>query len=172
MRLPFFRSRSPRWVHTLGRDSGAADHPAPPPLQPRELVDVVGIGQTETVHGVALTLLSVERYREGHIALFRLRRARGRTEREFPTPDLSLVVTPAGTVPYRFWMMSCSGSGMPPEVEHRQSYAIVPAPPSDAGDIIIEVREISWKRYGSGTYKVVSVDTGPWRFKNQRDTTA
>lgn len=61
---------------------------------------------------------------------------------------------------------------MPPEVEHRQSYAIVPAPPSDGGEAVIEVREIAWKRYGSGTYKVVSVDTGPWRFKVRHEATA
>ena len=135
-----------------------------PTRQPRELIDVVGIGQTETVNGVALTLLSLERYREGHIALFRLHRARGRLELEFPSPDLKLAVTPEGTVPYRFWMMSGTGGGMPRELEYRQSYAIVPAPPSGVGEVVIEVREISWKRYGAGTYKVVSVDTGPWRF--------
>jgi hypothetical protein len=175
MRLPFFRSRSPRRVFTFsyGVDTGcvlteaeaATDHAVPkPPPQPRELVDVVGIGKTETVNGVALTLLSVERYREGHIALFRLHRARGRSEREFPSPEFDLAITPEATVPYRFWMMGGTGGGMPPEVEHRQSYAIVPAPPSGAGEFVIEVREISWKRYDSGTYKVVSVDTGPWRF--------
>jgi hypothetical protein len=164
MRLPFLRARPSSMVHTLGRDTGAADHPPPPP-QPRELIDVVGVGRTETVNGVALTLLSVERYREGHIALFRLHHARGRLEREFPSPDFDLVVTPKGTVPYRFWMMSGSGGGgVHGEVEHRRSYAIVPAPPSDAAEIVIEVREISWKRYSSGTYNVVSVDAGPWRF--------
>jgi hypothetical protein len=30
------------------------------------------------------------------------------------------------------------------------------------------VREISWKQYGSGTFKVVAVDTGPWRFSLKR----
>jgi hypothetical protein len=169
MRLPFFRSRSPRRVYTsrsvytFGRDTGAADHPTPPPPQPRELVDVIGVGQTETVNGVALTLLSVERYREGHIALFRLHRARGRSEREFPSPEFDLAVTPAGTVPYRSWMMGGSGGGMR-ELEYRQSYAIVPAPPSGASEVVIEVRAISWKWYSSGTNKVVSVDPGPWRF--------
>jgi hypothetical protein len=42
----------------FGHDPGVADHlaPPPPPPQPRGLVDVVGVGQTETVNGVALTL--------------------------------------------------------------------------------------------------------------------
>jgi hypothetical protein len=150
----------------LTEGEAGAEHavPAPPP-QPRELIDVLGIGQTETVSGVALTLLSLERYREGHIALFRLHRARGRLEREFPSPELDLAITPEGTVPYRFWMMGGGGGGGTRELEFRYSYAIVPAPPSDASEVVIEVRAISWKRYGAGTYKVVSVDPGPWRFR-------
>jgi hypothetical protein len=112
---------------------------------------------------VALTLLSVERYREGHVVLFRVFRARGRLEREFPSPHLELAVIPEGTVPYHCWMMSGGGGGMR-ELEFRQSYAIVPAPPSDAAETVIEVRAISWDRYDGGTRRVVSVDPGPWRF--------
>jgi len=134
-----------------------------PPPQPRVLVDVIGVGRTETAGGVALTLLSVERYREGHVALFRLVRARGRFERDYPSPHLELVVLPEGAAPYRFWMMGGSGGGMR-ELEYRQSYAIVPAPPSDTSETVIEVREISWERYRAGARKVVSVDGGPWRF--------
>jgi hypothetical protein len=168
MRLPFFRSRSSRTAFTALQAIGKAAHPSPPPPpQPRELIDVVGIGRTETVGGVALTLLSVERYREGHIALFRLLRARGFFEHEFPSPRLQLSVMPEGTVPYRFWMNGGGGGGMV-ELEFRQSYVIVPAPPSDSGETVIEVRTISWERYSAGTYKVVSVDTGPWRFTIKR----
>jgi len=134
------------------------------PPQPRELIDVIGIGLTEKVAGVALTLLSLERYQEGHIALFRLFRARGAFEREFPTPRLELAVMPEEITPYRFWMMGGTGGGMQ-ELEYRQSYAIVPAPPRGASDTIIEVRAILWERYGAGTRKVVSMDTGPWRFR-------
>lgn len=171
MRLPFFRPRSSHRLFTFGRDTGTADQavPAPPP-QPRELVDVVGIGLTETVGGVALTLLSLERYREGHIALFRLHRARGRLELEFPSPHLDLAVMPEATIPYRVWMNGGSGGGIGGgmELEFRQSYVIVPAPPSNASETVIEVRAISWERYRAGTYKVVSVDTGPWRFRISR----
>jgi hypothetical protein len=135
-----------------------------PPPQPRELIDVLGVGVTETVGGVGLTLLSLERYREGYIALFRLFRARGRFELEFPSPHLELSVTPETAAPYRFWMMSGSGGGGMRELEFRQSYAIVPAPPSEAPATVIEVRHISWERYGAGTRRVVAVDDGPWRF--------
>jgi hypothetical protein len=128
------------------------------------LIDVIGIGHTETVGGVALTLLSLERYQEGHIALFRLFRARGSFEREFLSPHLELRITPEGTVPYRFWMMGGTGGGGMREVEYRQSYAIAPAPPSDAREIVIEVQTISWERFGAGTCTAVSVDAGPWRF--------
>jgi hypothetical protein len=64
-------------------------------------------------------------------------------------------------------MMGGTGGGMQ-ELEYRQSYAIAPAPPSDATDTIIEVREILWERWGAGTRKVVSVHTGPWRFSIRR----
>jgi hypothetical protein len=154
-------------VHTFGHDIDAAAHappPAPPP-QPRELIDVVGVGQTETVNGVALTLLSVERYREGYVVLFRMFRHRKRSERHLPMPQFELAVTPESSTPYRFWMMGgTGGGGVEGEMEYRQAYAIAPAPPSDGRVIVIEVREISWKQFGSGTYKVVAADTGPWRF--------
>jgi hypothetical protein len=171
MRLPFFRSRSSRREYTLRRDIGAADHPVPtPPPQPRELIDVIGVGQTETVGGIALTLLSLERYREGHVALFRMFRHRERSERDVPLPHFELAVTPeSGSTPYRFWMMGgTGGGGVAGEMEYRQAYAIAPSPPSDGSEIVIEVREVSWERLGAGTRKVVSVDTGPWRFTIRR----
>jgi len=170
MRLPFFRSRSSRTERTFGDNTASPDHvPPPSPPQPRELIDVVGLGQTETVKGVALTLLSVERYREGHVALFRMFRHRERSERDLPMPRFELAVTPEGSTPYRFWMMGgTGGGGVEGEMEYRQAYAIAPAPPSDGSEIVIEVREISWERLGAGTRKVISVDSGPWRFTIRR----
>lgn len=143
---------------------GPAQSIPPPPPQPRELIDVIGVGLTETVGGVGLTLLSLERYQEGHVVLFRLFRARGSFEREFPSPHLELGVAPEGTVPYRFWMMGGTVAAACENWNTAQSYAIVPAPPRDASETVVEVRQILWERYGAGTRKVVSVDTGPWRF--------
>ena len=80
-------------------------------------------------------------------------------------PHFELAVTPQSATPYRFWMMGgTGGGGVGGEMEYRQAYAIAPSPPSDDRALVIEIREISWKRYESGTHKVVAVDTGPWRF--------
>ena len=137
---------------------------SPPPPQPRELIDVLGIGDTQTASGVALTLLSLERYREGHVALFRMFRRRRPSERDLPMPRFELAVTPEVAGPYRFWMMGgTGGGGIAGEMEYRQAYAIAPAPPRD-GSIVIEVLTISWNRFGAGTRTVVAIDTGPWRF--------
>ena len=87
MRLPFFRFRASRRP------------PSPPPPQPHELIAVVGVGVTQNAGGLALTLLSLEQYREGTIVLFRLLRPRGRFEREYPHPRLRLTVVPEGPVP-------------------------------------------------------------------------
>src|SRR6185503_6613131 len=159
MRIPLFgrRRRDATTSQLVLTKWTAAPIPSPPP-QPRELIDVVGLGLTETVGGVTLTLLSVERYREGHIALFRLFRSRGRFEMEFHSPHLDLAVTPQGQEPYRFWMMSGGGGGGMREIEYRQSYAIVPAPPADAAEIVIEVREIAWEHWDAGTRKLVATD--------------
>lgn len=145
--------------------SAGAEHVfSPPPPQPRELIDVLGIGDTQTAGGIALTLLSLERYREAHVALFRMFRHRAPSERELPMPHFELAVTPEAAGPYRFWMMGgTGGGGVAGEMEYRQAYAIAPAPPSD-GSIVIEVSTISWNRFGAGTRTVVAMDTGPWRF--------
>ena len=123
---------------------------------------MIGVGATETANGVALTLLSVERYAEAHVLLFRLLRRRGRFELEFPSPHLDIAISPEGAAPPRVWMMGGSGGGTT-EVEHRLSYAVSPAP-ADAGPMVVEVLRITWERYDKGNYKVASVDTGPWRF--------
>jgi hypothetical protein len=168
MRLPLFGLRRPsrpsrQWARQV--TTGKRGVPlAPPPAQPHDLIGVVGVGQTEEVGGLALTLLSLELYREGSIALFRLLRARGRFEREYPHPNLRLEVAPDGPVPYSIWPMGGGGSGGMHEIQYRLSYAIVPAPTSDASEIVVTVREIEWERWKQDGREIVSVDTGPWRY--------
>ena len=166
MRLPFLRPPGSQWRLFTGGRRAPEQSFFSPPAQPRELIDVLGIGQTEIAGGVSLTLLSLERYREGHVALFRLFRQRDRSEPDLPMPHFQLAVTPESSTPYRFWIMGGTGGrGVEGEMEYRRSYAIAPAPPSDAAEVVIEVREISWERWGRGTRTVVSTDIGPWRFR-------
>jgi hypothetical protein len=166
VRLPFFPRPRRVWRYKAnGRTPCSLPNAATGAAQPRELIDVIGVGATESVGGVALTLLSVERYREGNVALFRMFRHRERSERDLPMPHFELAVTPESSTPYRFWMMGgTGGGGVAGEMEYRQAYAIAPAPPSDGSEIVIEVREIVWERWGQGTRKVLSADAGPWRF--------
>ena len=164
MRLQFFHRR--RRSEVAIRSTGAATHaPFAPPPQPRELIEVIGLGRTETVSGVALTLLSLEHYREGDILNFRLRRERGR-DRDFPSPELVIRVGPA-TAPAtpRFSMMHGGGGGGMKEIEHRYSFGVSPGMPDGARDWVVEVSRIEWVRPRRSPTRVVqSVDEGPWRF--------
>jgi hypothetical protein len=161
-----------RWLRRPGRPQrswtlhGGKSEPsvAPPPAL-RELIEVIGLGKTETVGGVALTLLSLERYREGDLVTFRLTRKRG-LHLDFPSPELSLAVGPAASMSTpRFSMMSGGGGGGGNELTFRYSYGFSPGMPDGATDWVIEVAKIEWVRpYRSPERKVASVDVGPWRF--------
>ena len=164
MRLPFF-GRRPRESHAWAHRTIANRHGpfVPPPPQPRTLIGVVGVGSTETVGGVDLTLLSLERYEEGFVVLFRLLRRRGRFARSYPMPSLAISLSPAGSSPYRV-LMKYGGGGGADEIEYRLSYAIVPAPPRDARAVVVEVSEIVWERHQEGRTEIESRDPGAWRF--------
>jgi hypothetical protein len=152
------------WARSVS--GGRADAPRlPPPATPRELIDVIGVGKTETVSGVALTLLALERYREGDIVTFRLTAKRG-LHREFPSPELFIAVGPAAsTSTARFSMMGGGGGGSGNDLTFRYSYGLSPGMPDDAIDWVVEVAKIEWVRpYHSPERKVASVDVGPWRF--------
>ena len=167
MRWPFGSRRSRRVYHKAASAAGQSvtESVPPPSAQPHELVGVIGVGITVTVAELGLTLLSVERYEEGLIALFRVLRSRGRLEREFPHPHLDLVITPAIGEPYRVWEMGGSGGGRDmTEVEYRMNYAITPAPAEGTAEIAIEVREIAWEKWTGHGREVTSKTPGPWRF--------
>src|SRR2546430_14803664 len=137
--------------------------PARPPT-PRGLVSVVGVGQTEMVNGVALTLLSLERYREADIVTFRLTHRRG-MHFDFPSPELFItVLTSDGAPPRRLWMMGGGGGGNGQELVFRYSYSFAPPIPPDATEAVIEVAKIEWARFGRNARTIASVDVGPWRF--------
>ena len=137
-----------------------------PPPQQRELVEVLGIGRTEVANGVALTLLSLERYREGDTINFRLIRKRGPFQRDIPSPELFIRVGPSSsTQTPRFSGMSGGGGGGMQEITYRFSFGVSPAMPDDATDWVVEVTKIEWvKPYRSPERRIWSIDHGPWRF--------
>ena len=138
--------------------------PTPPP-RPRTLVEVLGIARTETVNGVALTLLSLERYREGDVVTFSLTSRRG-LHLDPPSPELFLRVGPSATaVPPRFSSFGGGGGGDGQELHYRHTFSFSPRMPDDATDWIVEVTKIEWvKPRRSPERQVARVDEGPWRF--------
>lgn len=136
--------------------------PAPPPAA-GDLVDVIGIGASDVVGGVALTLLSLERYAEMSILFFRLVAPRPRG-RDFFTPELHWLITDSSSRNYARTPMSSSGGG-DHEIEYRMSYAFWPTPPS-ATQLAITVSDIAWRRFRSGPAgrEVAMTTVGPWRF--------
>src|SRR2546428_9485990 len=123
------RRRPPRRVRMVAV-RGTKTEPMPPvPPTPRELVEVIGIGRTETVNNVSLTLLSLERYREGDIVTFRLVRRRG-LHRDFPSPELFIATGPAAaTATPRFGYMSGGGGGGVGQVRYCHSVCLKPRMP-------------------------------------------
>jgi hypothetical protein len=145
-------------------DSAERPRVSPAP-EMRELIEVLGIGKTEIVNGVALTLLSVERYREGDIVTFRLTSKRG-LHLDFLSPELFLAVGPAAsTTTPRFSMFGGGGGGGGNDLTFRYTFGVSPGMPDEATDWVVEVTKIEWVRpYRSPEREVASVDVGPWRF--------
>jgi hypothetical protein len=162
--MRWFRRRPERaWSRHVTSGKPITPMREPPPT-PRELVSVVGIGQTETVNGVALTLLSLERYREADIVTFRLTHRRG-MHLDFPSPELFITVTTGDDSPVRrISMMGGAGGGNGQELVFRYSYSFAPPIPENATEVVIEVSKIEWARYGRNERKIASVEVGPWRF--------
>src|SRR2546421_4592715 len=90
------RRRGPRWFRHTPDHRGSPASTTPPPPAPRELVEVLGIGAAQTVGDRTITLLSLERYREGDIVTFSLTSKRG-LHLDFPSPELFLAVGPAAS---------------------------------------------------------------------------
>jgi hypothetical protein len=155
----FWRQRS-RFTH-----DPAAHTPGAAPAQPRTLVEVLGIGRTQTTNGVALTLLSLERYHEGDVVTFRVSSRRG-LHADYPSPELFIKVGPSGsTETPRFSMAGGGGGGGGQALEFRYYFGVSPAMPDDATDWVVEVAKIEWvSPYRSGERRVARVDQGPWRF--------
>lgn len=120
---------------------------------------------TVTASGIPLTLLSLERYREGDVLNFRFTSRRG-LHLDFASPDMFITVGPASaTATPRFSLMGGSSGGNGQEIVHRFSFGVTPGMPDGATDWVVEVTKIVWNRHRSGgEYTVANVDEGPWRF--------
>ncbi len=146
--------------------------PMPGPIGPlaaprptaRELIDVIGIGVSEVAGGVALTLLSLERYAEVSILLFRLVAPRPRGH-DFFTPQLHWSISDPSSRNYACSPMMSGGGGGDHEIDYRMSYAFWPTPRS-AAELTITVAEIAWLRrpYNPLAPDVATTSAGPWRF--------
>src|SRR2546428_4482608 len=124
-------SRDRRWSRIVSSGKRIGPMPEPPPT-PRELISVVGVGQTETVNGVALTLLSLERYREADIVTFRLTHRRG-MHLDFPSPELFITIATGDDSPVRrISMMGGSGGGDRQERGVLYSSSFAPPLPQNA----------------------------------------
>lgn len=145
--------------------SGGVPIPQPGP-QPRELLDVLGVGVSQ-IHGpTTVTLLSLERYREGFILQFRLLRERHHP-RKFFMPQMDLSIVDGRATRYTVWSQGGGGGGGPDGVlEYRYAYAGTPALPQEAGEITIEAPEVRWQRHDDKDGRLVfaEADAGPWRF--------
>ena len=137
----------------------------PPPSPPRTLIEVLGVGRTEAVNGVALTLLSYERYREGDVVTFSFGSRRG-LHRDYPSPEIFIKVGPSGaTATPRFSDGGGGGGGAGQDLHFRYSFGFSPAMPDDSTDWVVEVTKIEWvKPYRTPERRVERVDDGPWRF--------
>jgi len=151
------------WRASLSRTTFRRDPSAPVPVPlptPRELVDVLGVGRTEIVEGRALTLLSLERYRESDVVTFRI--ARMREGRTFASPELRIAFEPAPESEPRVWSMGGSGGGSE-ELVWRISYAIAPPTPRGSAFTVV-VTAIEWHAHEGGQRRIESVEPGAWRF--------
>jgi len=136
-----------------------------PHAQPRELVSVLGVGVSQ-IHGPStLTLLSLERYREGFILQFRLLRERHHLRQLF-MPQIDLSIVDGRATRYTIWPQGGGGGGgLDGLIEWRYAWAGTPALPQEAGEITIEALEIRWQRHHDKDGLVFAeADAGPWRF--------
>jgi alkanesulfonate monooxygenase SsuD/methylene tetrahydromethanopterin reductase-like flavin-dependent oxidoreductase (luciferase family) len=131
---------------------------------PRQLIDVIGVGMARTAAGVTLELLSIERYREGLVVLFRILTTHA-GRHDFASPELHLVIADGAPAGHTIWPMGGGGGGGADGlVEYRQSYRVIPAPPP-SDRITVEVSRVDWRTYPrEGPPVVARTDTGPWRF--------
>src|SRR6266516_5490243 len=117
------------WIVRSGADPQPPQPRRGPDTTLRELIDVLAIGQSEQVDSATLTLLSVERYRDGFLAQFRL--LQEYTQPEDPTsrsfPELVCEASDEHGGRYTVWPNGGSGGGGRGLLHWRLAYRYAPA---------------------------------------------
>lgn len=131
----------------------------------RELVRVLAVGQTRNVRGTMLTLLSIERYDDGSVAQFWLRREASGAAGNIAMPDFLPVATDDRGGRYVAWPHGGSGGGPPSRINWRCAFRFAPALDAAAAELQIEIPEIGLVRTDpSGEVSEEEVVAGPWSF--------
>lgn len=131
----------------------------------RALVRVLAVGQTRDVRGTKLTLLSVERYDDGFVAQFGLRREASDAAGTITMPDLLPEATDDRGGRYVAWPHGGSGGGHPSRMTWRCAFRFAPALDAAAAELRIEVPEIGLVRPDpAGEVSEEEVVAGPWSF--------
>lgn len=157
-----------RWHAELTR---AGRSRVPLPVQPnatlRDLIAVVGVGQLQSHGPMTVTLLSVERYRDGFFLQFRLMREHRPPSRMGWQPHMKISVVDGHATPYVVGPDGGGGGGGRDGIAvWRYGYRGAPALSADAGEIVVEVPELRWRQHdGKGQLVDAEVDAGPWRFR-------
>ncbi|MEK7284339.1 MAG: hypothetical protein AAB114_00590, partial [Chloroflexota bacterium] len=102
-----------RWSSFLVRSARRRPEERGADAELRELVRVLAVGQTRDVRGTKLTLLSVERYDDGFVAQFWLRREASGAGGTMTMPDFLPVAIDDRGGRYVAWPHGGSGGGHP-----------------------------------------------------------
>ena len=132
-----------------------------------EIVRVIGVGERRVGGDLALTLLSVEIYRDGFVAQFHLVGGRP-TEGASGMPGFPQFTAAAsddrGTI-YRERPYGGSGGGNSPgRVSWRMASAFAPALGEGARALTLRVGEVAWSTIAEGEMRASHTTAGPWEF--------
>lgn len=131
----------------------------------RELVRVLAVGQTRDVRGTKLTLLSVERYDDGFVAQFWVRREMSDPTWTVAAPDFLPVAIDDRGGRYVAWPHGGSGGGHPSRMTWRYAFRFAPALDAAAAELRLEVPEIGLVRPDPARdLSEEEVVAGPWSF--------
>lgn len=156
----------------LIRRAGAppARGPDVPDTELRELVDVLPVGMSHRMGDETVTLLSVQRYRDGSLAQLRVlsEYAPPATlqERASLMPELHLAVADDRGGSYTPWSHGGSGGGGRGTLQWRYAFRFAPALAPEAGELQLAVERVEWHRHVPGRPETVieRAQVGPWAF--------